>query len=419
MANNEQPKAVLNYWDKHGVPKVPLTQALEYVGQALKHRRKRGVFCLIGDAGVGKTQGIHQLARKNGYEVVDFRTAQFSLLSAGVPQRAEGDYFKIAVPDSMPKPGEKKLLLFDEINQGTQQAVSMFFQLLEDRRLYNYELPDDTIIVALMNPATAEYSVSRIESNSALNRRLKKFFVYSTFADWVAHASTSEFHHSDGLAKPCHPKVLSFLTATPTTLYIDKERALGKQYPCPATWQTVSLDFYLQEADGVPLAGDRTRDLIASTLGVNTAAKLSEYLAKNDTLISASEVLTSYTPKSKIRKAIKEELTKGGGEIARLQEEVPTLLITSKPPVTEVASNFALFISDLAESSPARAEALYTHMRLVALEDAGGQIESNRTYVKDLNKLLSQDQNFLQVHELFAKLHAEMLSPDAKDPADD
>ena len=407
------------YWDKHDMPRVPVSTALNYLKQAIRHKRKRGVITMIGDAGVGKTQGVHQIAREHDYRVKDFRTAQFNLISAGVPQRAEGDHFKIAVPDDMPREGEKCILLFDEINQGTPQAVSMFFQLLEDRSLYNYRLPDDTIIVALMNPATAEYSVSRIESNAALNRRLKKFYVYSTFADWIAHAKTENFHHSDGMRRACHPIVQRYLSAKPTALYDDKARGLGKQFAAPATWQTVSLDLYMQEADGAALTSDETKFFIGSTVGMTVADDFVTYVMKNETIISATEILTNYRPNSKIRKAVQKELESGGGDIARLQEEVPTILMADKPPVEEIADNFALFVSDLAESSPARAEALYTHLRCVALEEAGGQIDANREYMKGLNLKLRHNQNFRAVHELFSKLHSEMVSPGAQDPMAD
>lgn len=417
--SNANTAATQTYWDKHDMPRISLNEGLGYLEQTIRHGRKRGVIMMIGDAGVGKTQGVHAIARRHGYNVVDIRTAQFGLMSAGVPQRAEGDHFKIAVPESMPKPGQKSIILFDEVNQGSPQAIAMFFQLLEDRRLYNYELPDETIIVALMNPATADYSVSRIESNAALNRRLKKFYVYSTFSEWLAHAKTNEFHFSDGLSKPCHPTIQRFLTTTTSALYDDKARSLGKQYASPATWQTVSLDFYMLELDGIPLSSDKARNLVASTIGNTMADTLITYVAKNETLISATEILKNYSPKSKIRKVVREELNKGGGDIARLQEEVPTILIAEKPAVDDIADNFALFVADLAEAAPARAEALYTHLRVVALEEAGGMLDANREYMRELNIRLRNNQNYRATHELFSKLHAEMLEPDGKDPMDD
>lgn len=419
MNPNNNAAPVQTYWDRHDFPRVPLSEGIYYLEQSIRHKRKRGVILMVGEAGVGKSQAVRALARKYDYKVADIRMAQFGQLSAGVPQRAEGDHFKIAVPDNMPKPGEKTILLFEEPNQGPNAAIAMFFQLLEDRELYNYKLPEDTVIVALMNPATADYAVTRIENNAALNRRLKKFFVYSTFSDWLAHAKTNEFHHSDGLSKPCHPVIQRFLTATPSALYDEKARTLGKQYPAPATWQTASLDLYMLELDEVPLISDRAKHLLASTIGNTMADTLVSYIAKNETLLSAVEILTNYSPRSKIRSVVLEELKNGGGEMARLQEEVPTYLIAEKPPVHEIADNFARFVADLAKSAPARAEALYTHLRVVALEEAGGMVDQNREYMKELNVHLRNNQDYRSTHELFSQLHAEMLDPEGTDPMAD
>lgn len=409
-------QAVQQYWDKHDISKMTLAQALNHLEFLIVNKITRGVVTLIGDAGVGKTQGVHALARKHDYRVVDFRTSQFSLLSAGIPQKAEGDHFKIAVPEGMPKEGERVILLFDEINRGTQNALAMFLQLLEDRCLYNYKIPDDTVIVALMNPATADYAVSRIESDAALNRRLRKFYVYSTFQEWLKHARTEGFHYTDGLQKTCHPVVQRFLTATPSALYDDKARGLGKQYPSPATWQTVSLDFWAFEANGIPFTDPRVRTLIAGSIGNTMAHTIIDYVAKNETLLSATEILHNYRPDSKIRKVVLEQLREGGGDIVRLQEEVPTTLFADKPPLQDVAKNFALFIRDLSDHAKSRAEALYTHLKLKAIKEAGVSEKENMDYMAELNMQLRDNEDFQAVHEAFAQLHAEMTGQGGKDP---
>lgn len=424
MSSNNQSAPVQTYWDKHDMPRLPLSQALQHIDRTIRYKCTRGVFMLVGDAGVGKTQGIHALARKHGYRVVDIRTAQFGLMSAGVPQRAEGDHFKIAVPDSMPKQGEKAIILFDEINQGGPQAMSMFFPLIEDRCLYNYQLPEDTLVIALMNPATADYSVSRIESNAALNRRLKKMYVYSTSAEWREHAKSNAFHYTDGMDKPCHPIIQRFISATPSALYDDKARSLGKQFASPATWQTVSRDFYVLESDGVKLDSDQARNLIAATIGNTMADTLIGYVAKNETLVSAYEVLTKYKMGSKIQKAILDEMDNGGGEVLRLQAEVPRDLMEEKLPPHEVAENFALFVYDLGRKSPARAQDLYSHLKLYALQGTPenpidqATADKNREYMRELNMHLRNNPHYRATHDLFSELNAEP-GDGVKDPQDD
>ena len=103
-----------SYWEKYGIPRVTIKNAVQQIELSLLNGVRRGAFCLISDAGWGKSQSIAQLGRTHGYRIVDVRTAQFGLMSGGVPQRADEEtgMFKIAVPAWFPKPGEKCILLF-------------------------------------------------------------------------------------------------------------------------------------------------------------------------------------------------------------------------------------------------------------------------------------------------------------------
>lgn len=351
MSNTAQDKAPVGepYWDKYGIPRVSLAKALAHVERHIKHGMTRGVICLISEAGEGKSQGIRQLARKYGRRIVDIRTSQFSLIGAGVPQRAEGDFFKIAVPDDMPRPGEKCILLFDEINQGQQHALAMFFKFLEDRGIFNYELPDDCIVIALMNPSTAGYNVSRIETNAAINRRLKKFYTYNTFADWKKHAQTKHFHDSDPLLKgrPCHPMVVKFLTTSPNLLYAAKDRDANKSFACPATWQTVSADLYLLEMDNISICGEEAEEMVSATINTVMARSLIDYIRNNEILISPEEVLAKYKPKSKLRERILEMRDQPGGDYLHLVEVLADHVFSTRPPPEEIAPRLALFWTDM------------------------------------------------------------------------
>ena len=77
------------YHDKYNITRTTLHRAMKYIERAIRKQIKRGVITLISEAGVGKTQAIHQIARKFGYRVVDIRTANYALMGAGVPQRAD------------------------------------------------------------------------------------------------------------------------------------------------------------------------------------------------------------------------------------------------------------------------------------------------------------------------------------------
>ena len=395
---------VESYFDRYSIPRVTLTEALWQIDLSIAQNQTRGVFCLISEAGEGKSQGIHQLARKHKRRLIDIRTSQFSMIGAGVPQRADEKtgQFKIAVPDDYPKPGEKCILLFDEINQGQQHAIALFFKLLEDRGIYGYTLPDDCIVIALMNPSTAGYSVTKIETNAAFNRRLQKLYVYNTFKDFKEHASTPAFHYTDGLEKPCHPMVLRLLTATPSMLYTAKDKDRNLQFACPATWQTVSLSLYNLQAVGEDLTSDRTETRIAASINVANAKMLVEFIKNNEILIGPEEVLHKYTPKSKIRARVLELQKEAGGDYIRLIQDVAQHLFRERPEPEEVAPQLVQFWYDmpLEQSQP-----MYQMLDVACSAHGGLKEPKNLRYMQELTTACCQYPQWKEINARINRVH--------------
>jgi hypothetical protein len=391
------------YYDKYGIPKITLGEFSWNLELTIKQNQKRGVLCAISEAGVGKSQIVHQLARKYKMRVVDIRTSQFSLIGAGVPQRADDTgHFKIAVPEDYPKKGEKCIVLFDEINQGQSHAIAMFFKLLEDRGIYNYELPDECIIVALMNPSTAQYNVSKIETNPAINRRLMKCYVYATFTDWLQHAKTDEFHHTDGMAKPCHPWVLKFLQTEPKLLYRDADRDGNKQFACPATWQTVSLSLYNLEAAGEPITSERAENRLSMSINPTLARSVVEYVRNNEVRISPDEILFKYKAKSKLRERVLSLKEEPGGEYPKLIETVAHFLFNERPKPVEIANQLALFWHDMPDEL---AQAFFSMLGSASESGDPERQNSNRQYMKVLTNELQTDKLWLEINHRLMKSH--------------
>lgn len=335
------------YWEKYGIPYVSLSEALWNFELSITSTQNRGVWCFISEAGEGKSQGVHGVLRKHGYRIVDIRTAQLTHVGAGVPQRAVDGFFDYAVPADFPREGEKAAMVFDEINQGQQFAIALMFKLFEDRGLYGYKLPTDCPIVLMMNPSTAQYNVTKLESNPAINRRIKKFYVHNTFSDWKKHAQTDDFHRSDGQARPCHPWVLKFLNTSPNMLYTTKDRDGNKQFCCPATWQTVSLDLYNLDNVKEPLTSDRAENRLAATINTVNARALVAYIKNNALRISPDEILFKYKEKSKLRERILQLKEEPGGDYINIVETVAQYIFDEKPDCALIAPQLALYWRDM------------------------------------------------------------------------
>ena len=385
------------FWDKHGIPKVSLSEGLWQIEMSLKHNQTRGVVLLISEAGEGKSQGIAQLARQYKRRVVDIRTAQMTHIGCGVPQRADDTgHFDVAVPSNWPHEDESCLVLFDEFNHGQTHAIALVFQLLEDRGVYNYKLPKDCLIVLLMNPSTANYTVTKIETNPAINRRVKKFYVYNTFEDWQRHAKTPAFHYTDGRELPCHPWVLDFLATTPVMLYTVRDRDTYKQFCCPATWQTVSLDLYNMAKEGVDLGSPRVQNRIAATINPVNALALCDYIRDHAVRIMPREILEGYTPKSKLRAAVNKVIEGQQGDLANLVDNVAHHLFDQKPPCAEIAPQLCLFWSDLPDEM---SQAFYNMLGAAAGSDKGGSSTDNIEYMTALTLELQANPLWDRINE--------------------
>jgi len=391
------------YWDKYGIPRVSLTEALWQFELSLTSNQTRGVFCFISEAGEGKSQGIHGIARKHNRRVCDVRTAQLTHIGAGVPQRADEEgHFKIAVPDDFPRAGEKAIMLFDEFNQGQPHAIALVFKMLEDRGMYGYKLPDDCLVVIGMNPGNSAYNVTKIEGNPAINRRVKKLYVYNDYSSWKKHALTNDFHYSDGLEKPCHPWVIKFLNTTPQMLYTVKDRDGNKQFACPATWQTVSLDLYHLEAAKVSLSDDRVLNRLAASINTVNATQLTDYIKNNEIRIAPDEILAKYKKSSKLRERILQIQKEPGGDFPRLVETLALYIFGDKPDPEKMSDQLALFWHDMPEEL---GQAFYQQLGNAAKDGTGGTTKENINYMTALTRALQTSDLWDEINDRINNAH--------------
>lgn len=132
--------------------------------------------CLVSAPGLGKSEIVQQWARNNGMPVIDVRTALLeapdligfpAIVTVNGRQRTEH-----ALPDMWPVEGSG-VLFIDEINRGTTSVMNCFMQLLTDRKVKDYTLPDGWIIVTAINPENEHNDVNSMDT--ALKDRLEFF----------------------------------------------------------------------------------------------------------------------------------------------------------------------------------------------------------------------------------------------------
>src|SRR5574338_450522 len=109
---------------------------------------------LWGPPGVGKSQIIAQIAAAHGVRLIDIRLSQMEPTDLrGVPFR-KGDTVEWSVPALLPdaaRHGARGILFLDEITAAPPTVTAAAYQLILDRRLGEYRVPDGWVIFAAGN----------------------------------------------------------------------------------------------------------------------------------------------------------------------------------------------------------------------------------------------------------------------------
>ena len=120
---------------------------------------------VIGKHGIGKSSVVAQFAKENGYSFHPYFLSQMADVGdiLGLPEfdrDSKGKALSVSFvhPAKLPRK-PKSVLFFDELNRASKDILQAIFQLALEGTLHDYVLPEDSIIIMAMNPATDDYSV--------------------------------------------------------------------------------------------------------------------------------------------------------------------------------------------------------------------------------------------------------------------
>jgi len=134
----------------------------------------------VGAPGLGKSKIVQEWIKENNYYWFDLRGAYLEAPDLiGMPKdvNQNGELRTVHVlPDYLPKKQDRPgVLLIEEPNRANRQVMNALMQLLTDRKIHKYELPDDWIIVGCINPDNSEYDVNTMDA--ALKDRFRIFYI--------------------------------------------------------------------------------------------------------------------------------------------------------------------------------------------------------------------------------------------------
>ena len=196
----------------------------EYLLCILEHEIQHSVM-LWGKPGIGKSSIVRQLAESADMGFVDVRLSQLmpsDLRGIPVPQKG---VTKWAPPSFLPTEG-RGILFLDEINMAPPALQGVAQQLILDRRVGDYVLPDGWFTWAAGNRADDRAVV--YEMPAPLANRFLHAEVELSLDDFKQYAFTRQLNES----------IIGFLSFKPTLLH--KPDSQSHCWPSPRSWEMAS-----------------------------------------------------------------------------------------------------------------------------------------------------------------------------------
>lgn len=229
-------------------------------------------YMIWGPPGGGKSSLVQQVADSLEVSMADVRALLLDPVDLrGLPSVNKG-VTSWNIPSFLPTEGEGVLFL-DELPAAPPMTQAALYQLVLDRRIGDYFLPEGWAIVAAGN-REEDGAVSH-RMPSALRDRFIHGELVSDIADWSDWALT----HGN-----VEPVVIAFLRSRPELLH--KFNKKDRSNPTPRSWARVSR--ILASGTGHQASEHR---LILGTVGEGAAVEFSAYLRLFRDLPSADEIL--------------------------------------------------------------------------------------------------------------------------------
>ena len=222
---------------------------------------KRPLF-LWGPPGIGKSELVEGIANDLNGLMIDLRLGQMEPTDIrGIPFYNK-DIGKMDWAPPVELPDEETaaqypivVLFLDELNSAAPSVQSAAYQLILNRRIGKYKLPDNVVMVAAGNRESDKgvtYRMPTPLANRFIHQEMKV-----DFPSWLEWAVNNRVHKD----------VVGYLSFAKQDLYDFDAKSASRAFATPRSWTFVSQ--LLDEGDD----DDTTMNLIAGTVGEGLAVK--------------------------------------------------------------------------------------------------------------------------------------------------
>ena len=253
-------------------------------------RVQRPIF-IWGAPGIGKSELVQSVADELGNSaLIDLRLALMEPTDLrGFPFRnPETNTMEWAPPADLPTQQfadqyDNVVLFLDELNSAPPSVQSAAYQLILNRKVGQYQLPDNVILIAAGNRETDRGVTYRMPA--PLANRFRHVNMAVDFGDWQTWA----------LRNNVNPDVVGYLTYAKQDLFDFDPKTSSQAFATPRSWTYVSEMLADPEFDQVDISEQKAE--IAGAVGEGMAGKFIEHRRIASNLPNPEEVLAGRVTK--------------------------------------------------------------------------------------------------------------------------
>lgn len=244
-------------------------------------KTKRPVF-LWGPPGIGKSEVVAEIAHELNGAVIDLRMAQMEPTDIrGIPFfNKEAGKMDWAPPVDLPDEEFASqypivVLFLDEMNSAPPAVQAAGYQLVLNRRVGKYVLPDNVVIVAAGNRDSDKgvtYRMPMPLANRFLHLEMRADF--TSWQNWAVN-------------KGIHKDVVGYLSFAKQDLYEFDSKSSSRAFPTPRSWCFVSDLLNDEEVDS-----DTLFNLVSGAVGEGLAVKFMAHRKIAGKMPDPADILT-------------------------------------------------------------------------------------------------------------------------------
>jgi hypothetical protein len=258
---------------------ITSVQARRSLLKAFKHQRP---LFLWGPPGIGKSELVADITEELGGHMIDLRLGQMEPTDIrGIPFYNK-DSGKMDWAEPVDLPTEELasqypvvVLFLDEMNSAAPSVQSAAYQLILNRRVGKYRLPDNVVMVAAGNRESDKgvtYRMPTPLANRFIHQEMKVDF--TSWQEWAVNHKI-------------HKDVVGYIGFAKNDLYDFDAKSASRAFATPRSWSFVS-----QILDDSDSDDDTTMNLIAGTVGEGLAVKFMAHRKVASRMPKPEEILS-------------------------------------------------------------------------------------------------------------------------------